>query len=75
MCHIASDRKTTIVRTIPAAIVAILPTIMTFSIHVKSFSDDLILPPQLQLSHHKEMTRIDLLYQKSKKEEAPFNIP
>jgi hypothetical protein len=38
MCHIASDRKISIVRTIPAAIVAILPTIMTFSIHVKSFS-------------------------------------
>jgi len=38
MCHIASDRKTTIVRTIPAAIVAIPPNIMTFALHAKSFS-------------------------------------
>jgi hypothetical protein len=56
MCHVASCRKTTIVRTIQAAIVAILPNIMTFSLHAKSFScpDDPILPPKLQLSHHKE---------------------
>ncbi len=65
MCHVASYRKTTIVRTIPAAIVAILPNIMTFSLHslhAKSFScpDDPILPPKLQLSHHKELTRIDV---------------
>ncbi|MDP9287251.1 MAG: hypothetical protein M3P08_03530 [Thermoproteota archaeon] len=52
MCHVACDRRTTIVRTIPATIVAIHPNIMTF----RSFSDDLILPPQLQLSHHKEMS-------------------
>jgi hypothetical protein len=60
MCHVASYRNTTIVRTIPAAIVAILPNIMTFSLHAKSFScpDDPILPPKLQLSHHKELTRI-----------------
>jgi hypothetical protein len=56
MCHVACDRRTTIVRTIPAAIVAIPPNIMTFGLHAKSFPDDLILPPQLQLSHHKEMS-------------------
>jgi hypothetical protein len=70
MCHVASCRKTTIVRTIQAAIVAILPNIMTFSLHAKSFScpDDPILPPQLQLSHHKE--HLDSCTRKARKKKA-----
>jgi hypothetical protein len=70
MCHVASCRKTTIVRIIPAAIVTILPNIMTFSLHAKSFScpDDPILPPKLQLSHHKE--HLDSCTRKARKKKA-----